>query len=102
MPTGSYNLSLPLARLLLVYDLSVAITEMALFMNDVQRAAAAQESRELRPLVLAKKLRLDRDYAALPAAMASLQFLESFKNCLRDWFKKKEYLVITNEVFITF
>jgi len=98
-PTGSYNPTLPLDQALLVYDLSVAFTDMTLFMDDVQRAAGAQEIRELRPLVLAKKLRLKRDYVLLPAAAASLQFLEGFKSCLRDWFKTKESIIITAEVF---
>ena len=97
-PMASCNQSLAPAQALLVYDLLVAFTRMTLFMDDVQRAAGAQEIRELRPLVLAKKLQLKRDYVSLPAATASLQFLESVKNCLRDWFKTKESAIITTEV----
>lgn len=99
MHTGGYNPTMTVEQTVMVYEVSAALVEMTLFMDDLQRAAAVQDTRESRSFVLAKKQQGQQNYnISLQLAIATLGYLESFIACLHSWFEKQEYLEIPPEV----
>jgi hypothetical protein len=97
--TGGFSQKAGLFQTMVVYELLAALVEMRLFMQEVKQAAAIQDSRESRPLVLARKEALTSHDISLRPAIASMKFLKSFKRCLKGWFEKKEYIYIPPTVF---
>jgi hypothetical protein len=92
-----YNPTTAVSQTLAVYECLVALVEMNMFLEDIKRAAAVQDSQESRPLVLAKKNLESHDHT-LQTAIASLEVMETFRNCLRRWFEKSQYKFIPAEV----
>lgn len=92
-----YNPTATVSQTLVVFECLVALVEMNMFLEDIKRAAAVQDSQESRPLVLARKSLESPDYT-LKSAIASLEVMESFRNCLRRWFEKNQYKSIPAEV----
>jgi len=94
---GGYNESATISQTQVVYECLVALVEMNMFLENIKRAAAVQDSRESRPLVLARKNLESKDHL-LQSAIASFQILETFRNCLRRWFEKSQYKSIPGAV----
>jgi hypothetical protein len=92
-----YNPTTAVQQSLVVYECLVALVEMNMFLEDVKRAAAVQDSKESRPLVLAKRKLAIQDHS-FQTAIASLEVMETFRNCLRRWFEKNQYKSIPAEV----
>jgi hypothetical protein len=92
-----YNPTTTTSQTLVVYECLVALVEMSIFLEDIKHAAAVQDSRELRPLVLARKNLESHDHS-LKSAIASLEVMETFRNCLCRWFEKSQYKSIPADV----
>jgi hypothetical protein len=92
-----YNAGATVSQTLVVYELLVALVEMNMFLEDIKRSAAVQDSRESHPLVLARK-NLESNDISLHSAISSLRVLETFRNCLHRWFEKGQYKSIPAKV----